>query len=187
MSYWLINIIFTLFIIYFLRVNRHGLHMFQLEHYYKDRYINWMKQNIKTVFNLKKIVLLVISSIVLLINKKIGAILTIITFLLLIITLPRKKEKKPFVITKRVKRQFLTYFILMILLGIIINVFNDVYSVILLNVISMISYLFVCIVALINSPVEKIINNSFCRKAKKKLNSITDLKVIGITRKFWKN
>ena len=107
MSYLFTNVIFVLFIIYFLRTNIHGLHMLQLEHYYKDRYLKWMKENSRIVFNFKKIVLLLISSAVFLFGYvKIAIVLTIITYILFIITIPYKKAKKPFVITKRVKRQF---------------------------------------------------------------------------------
>ena len=161
--------------------------MFQLEHYYKDRYLKWMKQNITTVFDIKKIVLLLISSVVLALGyDKIGFVLTIITYLLLWITIPRGKEKKPLVVTKRVKRQFLTYAILVVLLGILVNVFNDTISIIVLNIIAMISYVFVYFVALLTSPIENSINKNFQRKASQKLKEIPDLKVIGITGSFGK-
>ena len=187
MSHLKINIIFILFIFYFLRTNRKGLHMFQLEHYYKDRYIKWIKQNLNIVFDLKKIALLAISSIVLILDyEKIGFVLTIITYILLFLTIPMKKEKKPFVVTQRVKRQFLTYLILLTVLGIFINIFNEFYSVIILNIIAMMSYVFVYIVALITTPIEANINKNFCRKATNKLKEIPDLKVVGITGSFGK-
>lgn len=187
MSYVKINIIFILFLLYFLRTNRKGLHMLQLEHYYKDRYIKWMKENITTVFDIKKILLLIISSVILALKyETIGVTLTIITYILLFLTIPTRKEKKPFVVTKRVKRQLITYLILVVLLGILVNKFNDYISVILLNIIAMISYVFVYIVALITTPIEKAINNKFCRKASKKLKENPNLKIIGVTGSFGK-
>ena len=182
-----INIIFVMFLFYFLRTNRKGLHILQLEHYYKDRYLKWMKENINIVFDFKKIILLVISSILLILNYETwGFVLTIITYILLFLTIPMKKEKKAFVVTKRVKRQFLTYFVIMILLGILANVFHNTILIVVLNVISMISYIFVYIVAWINTPIENIINNNFRRKASKKLKEIPGLKTIGITGSFGK-
>jgi UDP-N-acetylmuramoyl-tripeptide--D-alanyl-D-alanine ligase len=161
--------------------------MLQLEHYYKDRYIKWMKENFKTIFDIKRIGLLLISSIILLLGyNKIAITLTIITYLLLNFTFYRKKEKKAFVVTKRVKRQFITYFILIIFMGIFVNVFNDSLSIVVLNIFAMISYIFVYIVALINTPIEKQINNSFCKKATKNLESIPDFKVVGITGSYGK-
>ena len=143
--------------------------MLQLEHYYKDRYIKWMKQNINTVFDVKKVILLFISSVILVLGyEKIGFVLTVITYLLLFITIPMKKEKKPFVVTKRVKRQFLTYLMLIVILGVFVNIVNDTLSVIVLNIIAMISYVFVYIVALITAPIENSINKSFCKKARNK-------------------
>lgn len=161
--------------------------MLQLEHYYKDRYIKWMKQNINTVFDVKKVILLFISSVILVLGyEKIGFVLTVITYLLLFITIPMKKEKKPFVVTKRVKRQFLTYLMLIVILGVFVNIVNDTLSVIVLNIIAMISYVFVYIVALITAPIENSINKSFCKKARNKLKEIPDCKKIGITGSFGK-
>lgn len=187
MSYLKINIIFVLFLFYFLRTNRKGLHMFQLEHYYKDRYIKWMKENIAIVFDIKKIALLLISSVVLALGYETpGFILTVITYMLLFLTIPMKKEKKPFVVTKRVKRQLLTYLVLVFVLGILVNIYPDYISIIVLNIIAMVSYIFVYIVALITTPIEKNINNGFCRKASKKLKENSELKVVGITGSFGK-
>ena len=187
MSYFKINFIFVLFLFYFLRTNRKGLHILQLEHYYKDRYIKWMKENINVVFDLKKIILLIISSIVLILGyETIGFAIIIITYILLFLTIPMKKEKKPFVVTKRVKRQFLTYLVLIIILGLFVNVFKDNLSIILLNILAIISYVFVYIVALITTPIEKNINDSFCKKASQKLKEIPDFKVIGVTGSFGK-
>ena len=187
MSYLKINFIFVLFLFYFLRTNRKGLHMLQLEHYYKDRYIKWVKQNFNIVFDFKKIILLFISSVVLALGyEEIGFILTVITYILLFITIPMRKEKKPFVVTKRVYRQLFIYLILVVIFGVLVNVFKDSLSVILLNIIAMISYVFVYIVALITTPIEKSINKNFCKKASNKLKEIQDLKILGITGSFGK-
>ena len=187
MSVILNNFVLILFIIYFYRTNRHGLHILQLEHYYTDRYVKWMQKNSKNIFNVKKIGMLIISSIVLGLGfNKIGYALTIITYLVLIFTLKKRKEKKPFVITARVKRQFITYIIIILILIGIVNVFNDIYSIVVLNLFAAISYIFVYVVAIINKPIEKLINNRFCKKAKLKLNSIPECKVVGITGSYGK-
>ena len=187
MSVILNNFVLILFIIYFYRTNRHGLHILQLEHYYTDRYVKWMQKNSKNIFNVKKIGMLIISSIVLGLGfNKIGYALTIITYLVLIFTLKKRKEKKTFVITARVKRQFITYIIIILILIGIVNVFNDIYSIVVLNLFAAISYIFVYVVAIINKPIEKLINNRFCKKAKLKLNSIPECKVVGITGSYGK-
>ena len=113
MSIYLSNVILILFLIYIYRTNRHGLHILQLEHYYTDRYVKWMKENSNITFNIKKIGLLFISSIVFGLGFPMaGYVVTIIAYITLILTFHKNKEKKPFVKTARVKRQMLTLYIL---------------------------------------------------------------------------
>lgn len=187
MSIYLSNLILILFLIYIYRTNRHGLHILQLEHYYTDRYVKWMTENSNITFNVKKIGLLFISSIVFGLGFFMaGYVVTIIAYITLIISFHKNKEKKPFVKTARVKRQYITYLIIAIILILMINVFNDVYSIIVLNILSMITYCLVYAVATINKPIEKAINNKFCRKAHKKIKSIPGFKVVGITGSYGK-
>ena len=187
MSIYLSNVILILFLIYIYRTNRHGLHILQLEHYYTDRYVKWMKENSNITFNIKKIGLLFISSIVFGLGFPMaGYVVTIIAYITLILTFHKNKEKKPFVKTARVKRQYITYLIIAIILILMINVFNDVYSIIVLNILAMITYCLVYAVATINKPIEKAINNKFCRKAHKKIKSIPGFKVVGITGSYGK-
>ena len=60
----LLNLSLVFFVFYFIKKNRHGLHILQLESYYNDRYLGWIKKNLTQVFNLKHIVLLVLPLIV---------------------------------------------------------------------------------------------------------------------------
>ena len=60
MSYYLTNLVLVLFIIYFCKTNRKGLHIFQLEHYYQDRYVKWLRDNNDQTFNFNKLALLFI-------------------------------------------------------------------------------------------------------------------------------
>ena len=186
MSYLKINSVFILFIMYYLMVSRRGLHIMQLEHYYKDRYIKWIKNNLSEAFDLKRIALLTISSVVLFINENVGVVLTILTYFILIAMFPRKKEKKPFVVTKRVKRQLWRYNDFLIFLAVLLNVLNKVYLIVVLNIYAMIAYLSALVVVLRNDRLEKRINKGFCKKAMKKLEEIPDLKIVGITGSFGK-
>ena len=81
MSYYLTNLVLVLFIIYFCKTNRKGLHIFQLEHYYRDRYLKWLKDNSAQTFNFNNIILLCISSILLVLT-------TIISTFVLIFSTP---------------------------------------------------------------------------------------------------
>ena len=73
----LLNLSLVFFVFYFIKKNRHGLHILQLESYYNDRYLGWIKKNLTQVFNLKHIVLLVLPLIVLLINYTEYAVLAL--------------------------------------------------------------------------------------------------------------
>ena len=186
----LINLCFILFIVYFYKKNRQGIHILQLENYYNDRYANWIKNNYKTVFSLKSILLLIIPVIVAFFNVdfalNLALILESIALLLLIIFFKKRKEKKPFVITARIKRMYFTFAIIIAVVGVLVNILDIKIGLIIISVISIIGHVFVYLVNLINRPVEKFIRRGFCNKAKKNLKSVKDLKVIGITGSYGK-
>ncbi len=186
----LLNISLTLILFYLYRVTRHGIHMLQLESYYLDRYTKWMIKNLKKVLSLKTIILLCISSVLVLTHNEtaniIGMVLEILFLLFLIITFKRAKEKKPLVITARIRRMYITFTILVVILFVCANIFNYKIALIIANIISILAYLFVSIVTLINTPIEKSIMMKFNIKAKNKLKEIPGLKVIGITGSYGK-
>ena len=186
-NYLLLNISLFLFVVYFYKKIRHGLHILQLENYYNDRYAFWMKKNVKSVVNIKVIGLMVIPIIVFFLGKtNLAFMLEILAYFCLIFTTKRKKEKKPFVVTSRIKRMYFTYLIIIVVLFIIANMVNYIFGLAVANFIAIIAYSFVYIVNLINSPVEKYIRHGFCKKASDKLDSIRDLKVLGITGSYGK-
>lgn len=183
----LLNISLLLFFIYFYKKVRHGLHILQLENYYNDRYVAWMKNNFKTVLDLKVIVFMVIPIIVFILGKvNLAFTVEILAYLCLILTSKRKKEKKPFVVTSRIKRMYGTYLILMIILVILANRVNGIIGLLIANFVAIIAYTFVYIVNLVNRPIEKQIRKGFCKKASDNLKSIKDLKVLGITGSYGK-
>ena len=186
----LLNISLFLTLIYFYRLTRHGIHMLQLESYFLSRYSKWMKKNLKKVVNIKAIILLLISSVLVLINNKItilvGFILEILFLLFLTLTFKKQKEKKPLVVTARVKRMYVTYLILFAILVVCANVFNYRIVLTISNLCVICAYLFVCLVNIINSPIEKSIRMKFLIQAKNKLKEIPGLKVVGITGSYGK-
>ena len=186
----LLNFNLILILIYFYRITRHGLHILQLENYYIDRYAVWMKRYLNKVLNLKTIVLLLIPTIFVIIPNQtlniIGLVIEALILVYLILSFKKNKEKKPFVVTARIRRVYTTYLILFIILVIISNIFNYKIGFIIANLCTMIAYTFVYIVNLINRPIEKSIRRGFCKKAKKKLEDVAGLKVIGITGSYGK-
>ena len=186
----LLNFSLLLTLIYLYKLTRHGIHMLQLESYFLSRYAKWMKKNIKKVANIKAFIMLLISSVLVLINNKttilIGLILEIVFLMFLILTFKKQKEKKPLVVTARVKRMYLTYIILFTILAVCANLLNYRIVLVISNVCLVLSYLLICVVNIINSPVEKSIKMKFIIKAKNKLKDIPDIKVIGITGSYGK-
>ncbi len=186
----LLNFSLILILVYFYKITRHGLHILQLENYYVDRYVVWMKRYIKKVINIKKIILLIVPIICFIINTKvsniIGFVIEIFILLYFIITTKKQKEKKAFVVTSRIKRVYITYLILFILVFALANILNYRIVLSIVNVCTMFAYVFVYIVSLINRPIEKYIRRGFCKKAKQKLKDIPGLKVVGITGSYGK-
>ena len=183
----LLNISLALFVVYFYKKVRHGLHILQLENYYNDRYAVWMKNNIKTVLDVKVIGLMVIPMIIFVLGKaNIAFGIEILAYLALILTSKKKKEKKPFVVTSRIKRMYGTYFVLIVILVLVANLGNEMVGLAIANFVSIIAYTFVYIVNFINRPVEKAIRRGFCNKASENLKSIKGLRVLGITGSYGK-
>ncbi|MBR3697316.1 MAG: UDP-N-acetylmuramoyl-tripeptide--D-alanyl-D-alanine ligase [Clostridia bacterium] len=183
---WL-NISLLLFYIYFYKKIRHGLHILQLENYYNDRYITWVKKNIKTLIDIKTICFMIVPILFFIIEKNnLAYLVEIILFIYLILNSKRKKEKKPFVNTSRIKRMFFTYLILAVLIAYVVNNVNTVLAILIINFISIIAYIFVYIVNLINSPVENGIRKKFCKLAMDKLKDLKTLEVVGITGSYGK-
>ena len=176
-----------LFLIFFYQKTREGLHILQLENYYNDRYAVWMKRYIRKVLNIKVILALLIPVILLLFHFiKIALTLNIVIYFIFILTTKRPQEKKAFVVTARIRRMYITYFILFILLILIGVLADSKIAIILANIFSMVAYTFVYIVNRINRPIEKSIRKGFCTKASRKLKEIPNLKVIGITGSYGK-
>lgn len=183
----LVGLNLILFLIFFYKRAREGLHILQLENYYNDRYAVWMKRYIKKVLDIKVIILLLIPIVLLILNiNTVALALNLLVYSFLIVTSKKTKEKKAFVVTSRIRRMYVTYLIIfgiITLLGIFINY---KVAIIVANMFAMIAYTFVYIVNLINRPIEKSIRKGFCIKASKKLKEIPNLKVIGITGSYGK-
>ena len=188
----LVNFILILILVYFYKIARHGLHILQLENYYVDRYIVWMKRYINKVVNLKTILLLLVPTLLLIMSNFIEIsnfswlILEILVLLYLIISFKKPQEKKAFVVTARIRRIYTTYLILFAILFMFANLTNYKVVLIIANICTMFAYVFVYIVSLINKPIEKSIRRGFCKKAKAKLKEVPELKVVGITGSYGK-
>ena len=186
MEIFLLNFNFFILFIMAYRKIRHGLHILQLENYYNDRYLKWMKDNFKNIFKIKEIILLAIIVVISFIKVNLSLTLNLLVLLTLNLLFRRKKEKKAFVVTSRIKRMYLTLLILFALIVYIGNSIDTKYALIIINVVQIISYIFVYLVNIINKPIEKAIRLKFIIKAKNKLKENNNMKVVGITGSYGK-
>lgn len=177
----LLNIFIIISYIYILYKSRHAYHMLQLESYKNERYIKWIKNN-KTI-KIKELIL-IIPSVILFFNFKLGLIINIIWMLILELFRNKYTEKKPLVVTARIKRMYTTEILILILIGMIINLYNNLS--ILLNILVIFSYIFILLINILNSPIENSIQLKYYKKAKNKIKSNKNLKVIGITGSYGK-
>ena len=198
MNYILINIFLITLYVYYLHKMKHGFHILQLESYKNERYKRWIKEN-KNIIIKKRELLLIVPLILICINQTLATIAGIIIVFLLYISRDIYKEKKPLVITKRVKRMYITASTIFLILAILTNIFvspilkNEILNKILLLISLMLettlivfSIYIVILINKINEPIENNINKSFYNKAKRKLEEMPNMKVIGITGSYGK-
>lgn len=159
------------------------MHMFQLNSYFFKKHMHWMKTNIKKI--LIQIFQILISVILLAFNN---IVLNIFCILVLAFSIyynfPKNKAKISLNYTNRIKRMFITEIFLITCIFFIKGIQNGVYiKLCILNLLSPI----ICIIAnFINSPIELLIHKKYIRQAKKILQSMPNLIVIGVTGSFGK-
>ena len=192
MSWFLVSLI--IFFFYGILKTKKVLHILQ-QNWYNDgnRYLKWIKNNSKKVFNNFDI-LFFIFLLGLVIPYKYTLILFVLFYIISFIILEKqiKKEqvKKPLAVTARVKRLILTT---LVLYGFAITImcltFNEqniwIYYLI-LGLMMYLEYFVMYIVNLINKPIEKMVFLHFKRMAVKKLKNMSNMSVIGITGSYGK-
>ena len=200
MSFFIITVFFLL-CCNILKTKK-SLHMLQQNLYNENnRYLKWIKKNYrKTVgvdvlaFFLSLIGLFVTYDL-----EKINHVLLIgMSFIYLLETvllyrkMKKEKTKKPLVLTKRIERLLIP---IIVLYGIpILFLFffkneNVEWSFLWLSVLSfmtIVNWLVIFLANLINYPVERMVYHYYESKAKKKLASMNQLKIIGITGSYGK-
>ena len=188
----LLEISLILMLIYFLFKLRHGFHMFQLESYRPERYKKWMKKNKAELISIREL-LLIIPLIILVFQEKVALISQIIILILLWCSRDIYKEKKPLVITQRIKRLYTTGCLFCCILIIFNNIafvkldiIWQVLGILIFDVIIVLSMYLIMLLHIINLPIENAIQRKFYNMARKKIENMPDLKVIGITGSYGK-
>ncbi len=172
----------------FLYVLRYNLHMFQLNGYKNGEHIHWLKKNVSRQYlliliGISGILSMCLPGIVTLLLQT-AAVLICMRYYLYV---KKTNTKKKLVYTARVKRLILTDSILVILLLVLTGVFLGVSRIAgAFAVLTTLQIIALVIVNWINRPVEGMINQHYINDAKKKLRSVPDLTVIGVTGSYGK-
>lgn len=154
------------------------MHMFQLNSYFTKKYMHWIKNNILKIL----LQLIVTCFAISLVYLKFDILSVTILIILIVYNFPIKKAKLEFKFTNRVKRMFITEFLICLLLFTILKTKILVYLFVLSTFLP-----FMCIISnFINSPIEFFRKRYYINQAKQILNSMPNLIVIGITGSYGK-
>jgi len=189
--------VYILLISYTLVVSKRALHMLQQNLYNENnRYLKWVFKNLNTTIINVSILSIFTAIVILLTNSEF--IVNLLLFVLMCIYLVsyfkerkislKNQNKKPLVYTKRVKRLIFTLtilYLLPILFSFIFVEYKNMFL-LLLTIFSGLSFYTVFLAMLLNHPIERIIYHHFETMAKNKLNSMKNLKIIGITGSYGK-
>lgn len=176
---------------------KRSLHMIQQNLYNENnRYLRWISKNRKEIYkNLDVYGIVFVFCYAWCFNTYVsfyffGLIIALylISTIINIKSRQNDQNKKPLVITARVKRLIVTTSVLYLipcLLGIFIKS-NLCDFIFLLSIMAVLNFYVVYLASVINIPIEKMIYHHYEKQAKEKLASMKNLKVIGITGSYGK-
>ena len=196
MQYLVYLLLFVEFI-YTIAASKRSLHMLQQNLYNENnRYLKWVFKNKKQTFlniNLYGVLFSVLLLYSLMEELDIFFILVLVLVYVVSFAIDREKRKqdqnkKPLVITSRIKRLIFTLLILYAipLVFLFLDESNRDVCLIIISVMISLNFLVVYLANVINHPMERLIYHKFQRQAKNKLKSMPDLKIVGITGSYGK-
>ena len=189
------------FLIFLRYKTKRFLHMLQQNLYNENnRYLKWVNKNRDQLYDIDLIGIgLTIIGLALCSNFEMAStiLFIIIGMLYLILAFSWRKRlinfqnKKPFVVTSRIKRLIITisiiYLIPIIFLFININVLQNIWIfVLILTILIYLNPFVIYIANIINKTIEKCVYFHFKHKAQEKLKNMPNLKIIGITGSYGK-
>ena len=190
--YYLLSTI-PLLILFALKTKK-ALHMLQQNYYDESfRYLKWIITNIKKIIIAPDILFILLIMTIFIpqnISIAVFAVLYIICSYLYYKELKTEQSKKPLVVTKRVKRQIMMItLVTLIPYSTIFYINNSISLGIFYLILGLYTYLTYFVVFFANRlcfPIEKQVHNHYRRQAIKKLKSMNNLKVVGITGSYGK-
>ena len=189
MLYFILSLIPLLFLTVI--KSKKSIHMLQQNYYDEsNRYLLWIKNNLRKVFLSFDLVLFIIVIGFVLNNYITMGLFSLLTILSIICLKSIKEQvKKPLVITARVKRMFITestlYLIILLVMILLFKENNITVYYLIFSIITYLNYFMIWLVNKINIPVEKCVYLHFKHMAQNKLFSM-NLPVIGITGSYGK-
>ena len=194
---YLFYLVLFLQYMYIIYTTKKSVHMLQQNLYNENnRFLKWIFKNKKNVF-LNLNLYGILFSILLMYSKRdeidmffLGVLILVYLVSFYVDREKRKldQNKKPLVITNRVKRLLFTILIIYLIPIVFLVVDHSLkeYIVLVVAVMTCINYLIIYLSNVINHPIERIIYHKFKRKAQKKLKDNPNLKIIGITGSYGK-
>ncbi|WP_163539313.1 Mur ligase family protein [Gracilibacillus sp. YIM 98692] len=186
-----LTIISVLWAIYIgFRVKK-SIHMLQLNSYFNNRLLKWMKEHFNQVIHKKEWLSILAILLTVLSFYWIAFIWLALLIVIGILFRDKKQEKKKLAITARIKRLMTTISILYGIL-LLVNLYfiwmnQNLIWVSILFVIGMVSpYVVILLANLINRPMENAVKEYYYKDAKSIISNASDLKTIGITGSFGK-
>ncbi len=194
---YLVGLLLFIQYIYIVYSTKKSVHMLQQNLYNENnRYVKWVYKNKNSIFinlNLYGILfsLLLFYSVKDEVDMFFLSVLILVYLVSLYVDRGKRRleqNKKPLVVTSRVKRLLFTISILNLIPLIVFLLNRNLKNEIILSIaiLACLNYVVVYIANCINHPVERIIYHKFKRQAQKKLKDNTNLKIVGITGSYGK-
>lgn len=178
-----------MYFIYIIIKSKKNFHMLQQNFYNNsNRFLKWLKNNpFKTLFTFDWLFLVFI--IISLFYNKLDlyfCIFYLVIGIYYFYKYSHEQSKIKFKITSRVKRMFITEFILSVGIVFLFMNVDRIYGYMILGLYASLNSIIIYLVNIINKPIEKIVYYYYFNKAKKKVRENPRLKVIGITGSYGK-
>ena len=190
-------ILYFLLIIYISTISLRSYHMLQQNLYNENnRYLKWVWNNKKFIYKSFDLFGIIITIILMCLTDKsykdISLLLIISTYIVAFFKFRESKKldqnKKPLVVTKRIRRLMVTtciIYLIPILISIFAHGLREV-CLLALTIMTSLNLLVIFLALLINHPLERIIYHYYEHQAKAKLKNMPNLKIIGITGSYGK-
>lgn len=180
-------ILFLAWCLYLTSRVKYFIHMLQLNSYMPGRYWSWALKSGVKLWGIKQVIPIILLIVIMVLpNKSILNYLAAFAYVLIFLFRSRKPAKKPLVVTHRVKRLIATIAVLILIFGVFLSFYNSSEWLMALVAVDLLLPFLILVPHLINMPIEKAINKWYYNDALKKIRSMPNLIVIGVTGSFGK-